>query len=184
MCSYLLLPYDNTDNRQVIFDNKKYTLKNIKIFKPSLHKYELSSSFLKHKPDIVLTIGDRYETIATAISATYLNIPLAHTMGGEVSGTIDESIRHAITKFSHIHFPASKDAYNRILRLGENKKNVFLVGCPRIDEVKKILNKKISINTIEKSLYTTGVGNKFHLNQKFLLFSQHPVTTEYYLSSY
>ena len=110
---------------------------------------ELSSSFLKHKPDIVLTIGDRYETIATAISATYLNIPLAHTMGGEVSGTIDESIRHAITKFSHIHFPASRDAYNRIIRLGENKKNVFLVGCPRIDEVKKILNKKISINSIE-----------------------------------
>lgn len=143
---------------------------------------ELSSSFLKHKPDIVLTIGDRYETMATAISATYLNIPLAHTMGGEVSGTIDESIRHAITKFSHIHFPASRDAYNRILRLGENKKNVFLVGCPRIDEVKKILNQKISINTIEKSLYTTGVGKKFHLNQKFLLFSQHPVTTEYYLS--
>lgn len=143
---------------------------------------ELSSILSKHKPDIVLTIGDRYETIATAISSTYLNIPLAHTMGGEVSGTIDESIRHAITKFSHIHFPASKDAFNRIIKLGENKKNVFMVGCPRIDEVKKILNKKVSINQIEKSLFTTGVGNKFHLKQKFLLLSQHPVTTEFSLS--
>ena len=143
---------------------------------------ELSSAFNKYKPDVVLTVGDRYETIATAISSTYLNISLAHTMGGEVTGTIDESIRHAITKFAHIHFPASKDAYERIIKLGEIKKNVFLVGCPRIDEVKKILSRKASIADIEKKLFTTGVGNKFSLSQKFLLFSQHPVSTEYDMS--
>ena len=69
---------------------------------------ELPSVFERLKPDIVVTVGDRFETMATTLSAAYMNIPIAHTMGGEVSGTIDESIRHAITKFSHIHFPASK----------------------------------------------------------------------------
>ena len=74
---------------------------------------ELTTHFQTLKPDIVLSIGDRFETMATAIGAAYMNIPLAHTMGGEVSGTIDESIRHAITKFAHLHFPANKDAAER-----------------------------------------------------------------------
>ena len=71
---------------------------------------EISNSLDELKPDLVITVGDRYETIATAISASYMNIPLAHTMGGEVSGTIDESVRHAVTKFSNIHFAATKIA--------------------------------------------------------------------------
>src|SRR6202008_4969983 len=70
---------------------------------------ELSSIFDNLQPDCVLTIGDRFETMATALAAAYMNIPLAHTRGGEVSGTIDESIRHAVTKFAHVHFPGSKD---------------------------------------------------------------------------
>lgn len=78
------------------------------------------------KPDLVFTVGDRFETMATTLATSYMNIPLAHTMGGEVSGTIDESIRHAITKFSHIHFPASKEAEKRIYMLGEEKK-IFLI---------------------------------------------------------
>ena len=98
---------------------------------------EIANCFSELKPDIVLTIGDRYETISTAISAAYMNITVAHTMGGEVSGTIDESIRHAVTKLSHIHFVSNKDALKRVVKLGENKKLVFNVGCPRIDEVKK-----------------------------------------------
>ena len=73
----------------------------------ALGMIETSTALQRLKPDIVLTIGDRYETMATVISASYMNIPIAHTMGGEISGTIDESIRHAITKFSHIHFPAT-----------------------------------------------------------------------------
>ena len=80
---------------------------------------ELPTVFDRIKPDIVLTVGDRFETMATTLAAAYMNIPLAHTMGGEVSGTIDESIRHAVTKFSHIHFPASLDAKERIIKLGE-----------------------------------------------------------------
>ena len=69
---------------------------------------ELSSAFEKLKPDFVLTVGDRYETLATAIAATYMNIPLGHIQGGEVSGNLDENVRHAITKLSHYHFATTK----------------------------------------------------------------------------
>ena len=100
---------------------------------------ELPNIFEKLKPSLVLTVGDRFETMATTLAAAYMNIPIAHTMGGEVSGSIDESIRHAITKFSHIHFPACKDAHDRIIKLGEVPENVHLVGCPRIDLVDEIL---------------------------------------------
>ena len=130
------------------------------------------------RPDLVFTVGDRFETMATTLATTYMNIPLAHTMGGEVSGTIDESIRHAVTKFSHIHFPASKDAANRIFKLGEKKQNIFNYGCPRIDLVKKEL-KKNRIKELNKSLFLEGVGFKLDLNKKFLIVSQHPVTTEF-----
>jgi UDP-hydrolysing UDP-N-acetyl-D-glucosamine 2-epimerase len=71
---------------------------------------ELPTAFDRLQPDVVITVGDRFETMATALAATYMNIPLAHTMGGEVSGNIDESIRHAVTKFAHVHFPASEGA--------------------------------------------------------------------------
>lgn len=111
-----------------------------------------------------------------AIAAAYMNIKIIHTMGGEISGTIDESIRHAITKFSHIHFTASNDAYKRVIKMGEHPENVFNVGCPRIDLVKQVLKKKnINLN----SIFEEGVGEKFDTNKPFLLVSQHPVTTEY-----
>ncbi|MBL41946.1 MAG: UDP-N-acetylglucosamine 2-epimerase (hydrolyzing) [Rhodospirillaceae bacterium] len=131
------------------------------------------------EPDIVLTVGDRFETMATAISAAYMNIPLAHTMGGEVSGTIDESIRHAITKFAHIHFPSSKQAYDRIVRMGEEKENVHLVGCPRIDIVKDILTEAEPYTKISNRIFDQGVGEKIDIDSEFILVSQHPVTTEY-----
>ena len=136
---------------------------------------ELPNFFEIIKPDLVITVGDRYETMATAISASYMNITLAHTMGGEVSGTIDESIRHSITKLSHLHFAASKDAANRIIKLGEKKENVFNVGCPRIDLVKSYLEKnKTPIQFIKE-----GVGKTLNLLESFVLVSFHPVTTEY-----
>ncbi|MFC1704342.1 UDP-N-acetylglucosamine 2-epimerase [Candidatus Omnitrophota bacterium] len=142
---------------------------------------ELAGLFMNHKPDVVITVGDRFETIATAVTASYMNIHIAHTMGGEISGTIDESVRHAVTKFSHIHFPANKDAARRIIKMGENPSNVFTVGCPRIDIVKDIIDKRKN-KLIEKKFWNTykGVGGKFaFVNKQFLLVSQHPVTTEY-----
>ena len=137
---------------------------------------ELSSVFDRIKPDVVLTVGDRFETMATTLAAAYMNIPVAHTMGGEVSGTIDESIRHAVTKFAHIHFPASTDALKRIIRLGERSEHVHLVGCPRIDLVAEILAWD---NGVGGDIFCEGVGPSFSLDGPFLLVSQHPVTTEY-----
>lgn len=138
---------------------------------------ELPTVFSQLKPDIVLTVGDRFETMATTLAAAYMNIPIAHTMGGEVSGTIDESIRHAVTKFAHIHFPASEDARLRIIKLGEPEDSVYKVGCPRIDLVAEIL-KNESVK-LPKDLLEAGVGTSFSLDSPFLLVSQHPVTTEY-----
>ena len=86
---------------------------------------ELSTIFERIKPNLVFSVGDRFETMATVLAASYMNIPLAHTMGGEVTGTIDESIRHAVTKLSHLHFPATKKSYDRIIKLGEEKENIF-----------------------------------------------------------
>src|SRR5688500_8140864 len=100
---------------------------------------ELPTMFEMLRPDVVVSVGDRFETMATAIAAAYMNIPVAHTMGGEVTGTIDESIRHAVTKLAHVHFPANKLAAERILKMGEAPETVHVVGCPRIDLVAEIL---------------------------------------------
>ncbi|WP_341899412.1 UDP-N-acetylglucosamine 2-epimerase [Ferrovibrio terrae] len=138
---------------------------------------ELPTVFERLQPDVVITVGDRFETMATTLAAAYMNIPVAHTMGGEVSGTIDESIRHAVTKFAHIHFPASREAAERIIRLGEPENTVFRVGCPRLDLVADILTR--DDNQISGDLFSEGVGDKLDLSKPFLLISQHPVTTEY-----
>jgi UDP-hydrolysing UDP-N-acetyl-D-glucosamine 2-epimerase len=100
-------------------------------------------------------------------------------MGGEVSGTIDESIRHAVTKFAHVHFPASPGAADRILKLGEMPENIHMVGCPRIDLVAKILKDDLGTADLAHDLFNTGVGDSIDLDKPFVLVSQHPVTTEY-----
>lgn len=138
---------------------------------------ELPTVFEQLRPDFVLTVGDRFETMATTLAAVYMNIPLAHTMGGEVSGTVDESIRHAVTKFAHIHFPACSEARERIIRMGERPEDVYLVGCPRMDLVAEVLEQ--DRNGLASDLFDEGVGGCFNLNGPFLLVSEHPVTTEY-----
>ena len=86
---------------------------------------ELSTIFDQCKPDIVFTIADRFETIAAAIAGSYMNIIVAHSQGGEVTGSIDESVRHSITKLAHIHFPSTKKSFDRLVRLGEERKEFF-----------------------------------------------------------
>ena len=115
--------------------------------------------------------------MAVAVTAVYMNISLCHTMGGEITGTVDESIRHAITKLAHIHFPANKQSAERIIKMGEKPENVHIVGCPRIDEVAQCL-KNDDLDQDGFKEYK-GVGEIFSLNEPFLLVSQHPVTTEY-----
>ena len=138
---------------------------------------ELPTVFETLAPDFVLTVGDRFETMATTLAAAYMNIAVAHTMGGEVSGTIDESIRHAVTKFAHVHFPASEGARTRIIRLGEPPETVHMVGCPRIDLVAEILRDGLDDSNGE--LAREGVGDQIDPRKPFLLVSQHPITTEY-----
>ena len=139
---------------------------------------ELPTVFGMLKPDVVVSVGDRFETMATAVAAAYMNIPLAHTMGGEISGTIDESIRHAVTKLSHLHFPANRQAATRIIRMGEDPAMVHVVGCPRIDLVADIAQADGHLESPDW-LEREGVGAHITLDTPFLLVSQHPVTTEY-----
>lgn len=143
--------------------------------------YELPEILEKENPDVVFTVGDRHETISTAIAASYMNIPLAHTMGGEVTGSIDESIRHAITKLAHVHFVANQDSYNRVVKLGENKSRVFNVGCPRIDSVDNIL-KSYKPKKCFKEISKRGSGplNNIIHTDEYIVLLYHPVTTEYY----
>ena len=139
---------------------------------------ELPTIFEMLKPDIVVSVGDRFETMSTAVAAAYMNIPVAHTMGGEISGTIDESIRHAVTKLAHLHFPANAAAAERIIRMGEPADTVHVVGCPRIDLVAEIAREGGGIPHAEW-LTREGVGTDVDPAKPFLLVNQHPVTTEY-----
>lgn len=138
---------------------------------------ELSTVFDNLKPDIVVTVADRFETMATAIAASYMNIPLAHIQGGEVTGNIDEKVRHAITKLADYHFVASENAKERVLKLGENPDFVFNTGCPSIDIASKIRAiKGLNFDPYEKY---GGVGSEPDLSNGYLVVMQHPVTTEY-----
>lgn len=138
---------------------------------------ELSSIFEYSKPDLVLTIADRYETMATAIAASYMNIPLAHTQGGELTGSIDESVRHAITKLAHIHFPSTIAARKNLIQMGEKPENIILSGCPSIDlalEAEKIFDPDANLFKIYG-----GSGKDLEWKKDFLVVLQHPVTTNY-----
>ena len=136
---------------------------------------ELTSLFDRIRPDVVLTVADRYETIATAIAASYLNIPLAHTQGGEVSGSIDESVRHAVTKLSHVHFPATERARDFLIRMGEDPEKVFLTGCPSID---LIVDTDLNM---PKDFFSRagGVGDDIQIDEPYVVAMLHPVTTEF-----
>jgi GDP/UDP-N,N'-diacetylbacillosamine 2-epimerase (hydrolysing) len=94
-----------------------------------------SQLFSSLQPSIVLLLGDRGEMLAAAIAALYLNIPVAHVHGGELSGTVDESIRHAISKLSHFHFVATKNSRERLIRMGELESNVTITGAPGLDDI-------------------------------------------------
>ena len=134
---------------------------------------EFATAFDNLAPDIVLIRGDRYEVLSVAVAASYLNIPVAHIEGGDVTGTIDESVRHAITKLSHIHFPTNEQSRNRIIRMGENPKYVFNVGSSDIEFVSK--NK---IHVSEKLINKLGVGDIIDINKQFFIVMQHSVTSE------
>lgn len=134
---------------------------------------EFANSLQKLNPDIVLIRGDRFEQLAIAMVAAYLNKTIAHIEGGDVTGTIDESVRHAITKLSHIHFVTNEDARKRVIKMGENPKMVFNVGSPDVEFV--VLNKKkCDLDAANKK----GAGHVIDFAKPFVVVMLHPVTTE------
>lgn len=183
--SHLLKEYGNSieeikkDKFKNIIKTKMYIKNYDKPYGMSLSAANLSKNFSKIlnkvNPDLVLLTVDRVETLAAAMAASLMNFPIAHVQGGEVTGTIDESIRHAVTKLAHMHFVANEDAKKRIIKLGEIKENVYNVGCPYIDLIKrqKLRSKKFLLK-------------KYNLKEKkgIILFTLHSVTTEYKKSEY
>lgn len=138
---------------------------------------EFTSAFENLDPDVVMTIADRFEELAIGTAAAFQNIPLAHIEGGEVSGSVDESIRHAITKMSHLHFPSTERAAERVRKLGEPPEHIFNVGTPSLDVISGL--DLDDIGTIEAELRDKGVGADIQLQDEYLLVIQHPITTEY-----
>ena len=124
------------------------------------------------KPDWVILAGDRAETLSASLVAAYTYTPIAHIQAGELSGNIDGVARHAIGKFAHLHFASNKDAYNRLLKLGEEKFRIKLVGAPQLDDL-KIINKE----NINKKKFFKDLG--FFENFKYMLVIYHPVTEEF-----
>jgi len=143
-----------------------------------LQAIELSTAFQNLRPDLVVTIADRYETMATAIAATYANIPLVHLQGGEVTGNIDEKVRHAITKMADLHLVCTDSAAERVIRLGEHPRTVHNVGCPSIDIAKEVLSRSDTKAKFRPFSERGGVGEDINFTDPFLVVLQHPVTTE------
>lgn len=134
---------------------------------------EFSSEFARLKPDIVLIIGDRYEALAAALASSYMNICLAHIQGGEVSGSIDESARHCISKLAQFHFPSTVRSAEFLKKMGERSNSIFMVGCPSGD-IALALDK-----TLPPDIFEEGIGGIVDYRQPYILVVFHPVTTSY-----
>ena len=130
---------------------------------------KMADSLDETKPDILLVLGDRSEMLAGAVAATYLGIPIAHIHGGDISGNVDEPVRHAITKLAHVHFPATKESAERIVRMGEESWRVHVVGAPGLDSV---LNAELP--------EPKQIAKKYRLDisKPIILAVQHSVVTE------
>lgn len=138
---------------------------------------ELATAFDGLRPDVVVTVADRYETLATATAAAYSNIPVAHVQGGEVTGSIDEKVRHAVTKLSDLHLVSNERAADFVRRMGENPDTVFVTGGPDIDLAAEVAESpEIDFDVFERY---GGVGDRLDLSAGYAVVMQHPVTTSY-----
>ncbi len=134
---------------------------------------EFTNGFHAADPDIVVICGDRFEQLAIAMSAAYLNKTIAHIEGGDLTGSIDESVRHAITKLAHIHFVTNEDARRRVLAMGENPKYVFNTGSLDVE-----VASQVTAPITNEIVNGYGVGHEIEITKPFLMVIQHPVTTE------
>ncbi len=138
---------------------------------------ELSTAFDNLRPDLVVTIADRFETMATAVAAAYMNVPLVHIQGGEVTGSIDEKVRHAITKLADFHFVSTSMAASRVEKMGERPDRIHITGCPSIDLAVEVQNRPaLDFCPFEKY---GGVGAGADLGGGYVVVLEHPVTTEH-----
>lgn len=139
----------------------------------------LGAAFEALAPDVVVTVADRYETMATAVAAAYLNLPLAHIQGGEVTGSIDEKVRHSITKLADLHLVSNDDAARRVARLGEAEATIHVTGCPSIDVARRAIESPPGPE--EDDVFTSyGVhGDRLDLSDGYIVVMQHPVTTSH-----
>jgi UDP-hydrolysing UDP-N-acetyl-D-glucosamine 2-epimerase len=135
----------------------------------ALATLDLSTYFAMVRPDAVMTIADRYETLATAVAASYQNIPLIHVQGGEVTGSIDDKVRHAITQLADLHLVSCEDAGRRVLQMKPDAE-VVVTGCPSLDLAVTVDSTPLA--------YLPGVGPQLELGERFVLVLQHPVTDE------
>lgn len=141
---------------------------------------ELATALDNLDPDFVVTIADRHETLATAVAAAYMNIPLVHIQGGEITGSIDEKVRHAITKLSDYHLVSTKQAAERVIRMGEEPETVIVTGCPSIDIAAQVLERpELDFDPMKKY---GGVGPQLDLSNDYMVVLQHSVTTEHELA--
>lgn len=136
---------------------------------------ELATALSLSKPNAVLTVADRFETMATAIAASYMNIPLLHLQGGEVSGNIDNRVRDAISMLADYHFPCTKKSSDRLVSLGIDPSTIFCHGCPAMDVIS---NTSLSIDNSVYQHYL-GAGTPIDFDRPYLLVLQHPVTTSF-----
>tara|TARA_Y100000389_G_scaffold201809_1_gene245413 strand:+ start:3535 stop:4692 length:1158 start_codon:yes stop_codon:yes gene_type:complete len=134
--------------------------------------------FKRIKPHLVVTIADRYETLGTSIAASYCGFPLAHIQGGEVTGNIDERVRHANTKLSDIHLVSNGSSKSRVIKMGEKKTSIFVTGCPSLDIIREA-KKSLKVYQLEDCINANGVGKKFNISKPFTVVLQHSETENY-----
>jgi UDP-hydrolysing UDP-N-acetyl-D-glucosamine 2-epimerase len=140
---------------------------------------ELTTCITRLKPDVLLVVGDRYDMLPAVVASSFLNVPVAHIQGGEKTGSIDESIRHVVTKFAHLHFPATEKSKELIIQMDEKPERVFVVGCPSIDSILRI-----PLMSRKELFSTDPIPSKLGIkspsaDKDYLLVVQHPNTTEF-----
>lgn len=128
-------------------------------------------------PTWVMSIADRYETLGTAVGAAYLGIPLIHVQGGEITGNIDEKVRHAVSKLADVHLVSTPLAAHRLTRMGETPSSVHVTGCPSIDLAREAL--EIPLNQVQAAIDEYGVGTHIDLRRNFIVVLQHPETDSF-----
>jgi UDP-hydrolysing UDP-N-acetyl-D-glucosamine 2-epimerase len=138
---------------------------------------QTASILRRLQPDFVITIADRYETLGTAVAAAYLGIPLIHVQGGEITGNIDEKVRHAVTKLSDVHLVATPAARSRLINMGEDPATIYVTGCPSVDLARESL--KIEIADVQNEVNKLGIGENINLHKPYIVVLQHPETENY-----